>query len=482
MLSNMLAFLSVLLGTHIPSTDPLVGDWLNQEPSTAGVAEILIDTNEDGHLRVHAWGKCEPNDCDWGSAKISASSGLAQAFFNAGVATTKIELVPLPDHRLLALYKSEYKDASDPSDSDHVEFFVRKTPEQDATSAEANNLLKKVAETYRSLPAGRFESEQNVEYLGRTSSMRRTNFYKTLVSGTDKSRVEETGIGESNIVISNGETVWTVFPESNEYNLAPAGKSSFAHAHTPIGPYSLLDQRREPARIIGHTRIEDSNCVIVSFGYNDKHTRTIWVDETTNLVRRDESKDISPAEGGVYSRTEVTIFSVANPLEKADPAIFSFDPTKSHARSRKDLQKAAPVSSIGTLAPEFTLKTLDGREVRLSDLRGKVVVLDFWATWCAPCRAALPRIELLHLQLKDKGAVVFGIDDEEPEDQSTFLRKFGYSIPSLVDRGNKVMNVYKVGGIPTTVIIDRDGRITAYGTDASYESLRDTLHTLAVLR
>src|SRR5690242_7538640 len=70
---------------------------------------------------------------------------------------------------------------------------------------------------------------------------------------------------------------------------------------------------------------------------------------------------------------------------------------------------------------------LQNKHVRLSELKGKVVLMDFWATWCLPCRAELPKIELLHRDFKDKGLIVLGVDDEEPKDQAAFLSKFGYT-------------------------------------------------------
>jgi hypothetical protein len=71
-------------------------------------------------------------------------------------------------------------------------------------------------------------------------------------------------------------------------------------------------------------------------------------------------------------------------MESPNAALFSFDPGKTPARERRQLQKDAPVTSIGRVAPDFVLHDLDGKEARLSDLRAKTILLDFWATWCAP--------------------------------------------------------------------------------------------------
>ena len=122
---------------------------------------------------------------------------------------------------------------------------------------------------------------------------------------------------------------------------------------------------------------------------------------------------------------------------------------------------------------------LENRPLRLSAVKGKVVLLDFWATWCVPCREALPNLELLHRDFRDKGLLVLGVDTEEPKDQTAFLQKFGYTFRSLVDANEKVKNLYGVGGIPVTVLIDKDGTIQMFDTGgSSYDSLRETLRKM----
>jgi peroxiredoxin/outer membrane lipoprotein-sorting protein len=472
-------FLTLFLQIQTPSTNSSVGSWDNQDPSTDGITQIVISQEKSGQLRVHVWGKCEPMDCDWGVAEVNSSNGLATSVFDQGFATTAMEFVLLPDGRLLVVSKSDYKDQSGFRDQDHVEFFVRGDQVgQDAESVAARALLKKVAETYQSLSAAQFESEQFMESTDRQSSTRRTSFSKAVISKPGKLRVETTGTGEPRVTISNGKTIWTFFPESNEYTAISAGKQGLGQ--WPAG-YALLDQIREPARITGVGRVGDADCTKITMGRDNNHTRTIWIDLKTNFIRKDEAIDISMKDGGSTRSSQV--FTLARMVDNLDPTIFSFDPLKTHASERSELQKNAPLTSIGTLAQEFTLRDLDGTEVRLSELRGKVIVLDFWATWCAPCRASMPTTELLHRQLKDKGVVVLGIDDEDPKDQRAFLRKFGYSFTSLVDPAKKVAGLYKVGPIPTTIVIDEEGKIRTYDVgEASYESIWETLDALRAFR
>lgn len=112
-------------------------------------------------------------------------------------------------------------------------------------------------------------------------------------------------------------------------------------------------------------------------------------------------------------------------------------------------------------APDFTLNTLDGKKVSLKDFKGKVVFLNFWATWCPPCVVEMPSMEALHKRFKDNGLVVIAVNSEETEKKvSKFIRKKGYTFLVLMDtNGSVTSDSYRAVGFPTTYLIDRKGMV-----------------------
>jgi len=109
---------------------------------------------------------------------------------------------------------------------------------------------------------------------------------------------------------------------------------------------------------------------------------------------------------------------------------------------------------------DFNLPLLEGGRVTLSSLRGKVVFLNFWATWCPPCRGEMPSMENLYQRFRDDGLELLGVDIQEaPGEVQEFMEEFGLSFPAALDRNGRISNDYGIEAIPTTFIIDREGNI-----------------------
>jgi len=114
---------------------------------------------------------------------------------------------------------------------------------------------------------------------------------------------------------------------------------------------------------------------------------------------------------------------------------------------------------------DFTLNDLQGKPWTLKALRGKVVLVNFWATWCPPCRKEIPDLELLYNRFKDKGFVVLGITDEDASKVTPFVANHPMSYPVLLDPGRTVNKQFSVQGIPRTVIYNRSGKLAAQAID-----------------
>jgi peroxiredoxin len=117
---------------------------------------------------------------------------------------------------------------------------------------------------------------------------------------------------------------------------------------------------------------------------------------------------------------------------------------------------------IGYLAPNFRLTNLHGEEVSMASLEGKVVFINFWATWCGPCRAEMPSMEALYHDFKGKGLEILAVSsdmDGAPAVQP-FVRKLGLSYPVLLDPDFRVDDKYLIQSVPTTVLVDKNGVIT----------------------
>lgn len=114
---------------------------------------------------------------------------------------------------------------------------------------------------------------------------------------------------------------------------------------------------------------------------------------------------------------------------------------------------------VGQTAPDFTLTDMQGENVALSQFRGKVVILNFWATWCPPCREEMPSMEQLYRDLESQGLVMLAVNVEKngKEAVTQFLQKRSYSFPILLDSENVAQNTYGVFRFPESFIIDRNG-------------------------
>ena len=319
----------------------------------------------------------------------------------------------------------------------------------------ALQILKNVATTYQKLQS--YEFRATIEDIRGSDVIKR----QMVFSGARprKFRIEEqTPNGQ--LSLSDGQNLWIVNRGSNEYQ-----KSSVsAAARTPVSDLEEIDQHVKKATIAREDLYEvDGKSVPV---YVVMLSRDRWPEGTPSGVymasyRIDEE---SFKVYGVNYYTEDSSHLVYYYISKWNQAVsddvFVFTPGSVRAVNSIRQQQTRSASQIGSEAPDFTLADTEGRQVHLKDLRGKVVVVDFWATWCPPCREQMPHLQQIHQQFSDKGVVVLGLDvGEDGPRVSQFARQSAYTFTLLLGSEPGVTELYFVDGFPTTLVVDRQGKI-----------------------
>lgn len=151
----------------------------------------------------------------------------------------------------------------------------------------------------------------------------------------------------------------------------------------------------------------------------------------------------------------------ANPSERGQP-------TRTPTRVRG--------TAIGQEAPELTLPDLQGQAVRLDDLRGQVVLLNFWASWCGPCRMEVPELVAVHERLRESGFTVVAVNLGEPRARvQAFADEYGMSFPVLVDEGAASARIFPSRGLPASFILDREGIVRKVVVGAMDEKMMAAL-------
>lgn len=135
---------------------------------------------------------------------------------------------------------------------------------------------------------------------------------------------------------------------------------------------------------------------------------------------------------------------------------------------QKMFARVAVVGSLAILslsasadpAPDFTLQSSTGENVRLAEQRGQVVMLNFWASWCGPCRKEMPLLDAMYQRYSSAGFVLYGVNVEEDNtDAKKLLKELGVTFPVLFDTESKASSLYNVDAMPTTVVIDKKGQV-----------------------
>lgn len=210
------------------------------------------------------------------------------------------------------------------------------------------------------------------------------------------------------------------------------------------------------AQAKGAQKVGTTPCRVVELT-GEGGTMTLLLGQKDGLVYKMVYKT---SDGDTYEEV-VTALQLNTPVQKT---AFAFKPPADAKKVEpgQQAERDDTTSLKGQEAPNFTLTDMEGNEVSLSSLRGKVVFLDFWATWCPPCRNSLPHTQSLsqHEKAKSGELVVLAVNAREELDTvKKFMQDNSYSFRVLMDKEGAVLNAYKVQGIPTFVLIDREGKV-----------------------
>lgn len=212
------------------------------------------------------------------------------------------------------------------------------------------------------------------------------------------------------------------------------------------------------AKYEGRKKISGVECHVIYVVYvNNTESRWFFGIEDYLPRRVDRIVKNDMIEGATI--LTITALDAAPDLAAAD---FKLARPKDFAKKQYEPSEsppAPPLLAVGQDAPDWKLATPGGEMVSLKDLRGNVVVLDFWATWCGPCKAAMPAVQQLHEQFKNQPVKVFGVNCWEDGDPAGYMKDNGYTYGLLLG-ADKVAEAYHVSGIPTFYVINPEGKIS----------------------
>ncbi len=318
----------------------------------------------------------------------------------------------------------------------------------------ATEVLQRTAEKYRSLRS--YELRVSVQTI-RGGNVAVQNLSEAGAK-PGKYRVKEEG---GPLRVADGVTEWEFHPATNEYRKSPVGPGP----RTSIAALERIDQDVKAASIAReelHTVNGKPVAVYVVRVVRERRPEDGSADIGSAMYRIDK-KSFAVHKVLEYSKagTKSTQYSITKWNQPVPDSLFAFTPQAS-ARLVGAFSVIAAESKaiVGSEAPDFALSDSSGKPVKLRDLRGKVLIVDFWATWCGPCRRLMPQIEKMHRELADKGLVVLGLNvGEDAETVAKFAKEQGYTFRLLLGAEPDVSDKYFVEAYPTTFVIDRQGRI-----------------------
>jgi peroxiredoxin/outer membrane lipoprotein-sorting protein len=352
------------------------------------------------------------------------------------------------------------------------------------TSPEAREALDAVSKAYKDVKslslAGKLTADFDIDGQKVNNAAEFTASYQA----PNKFRHE---VKDDVEVGSTGEKVYAYQPKAKAYLMADAPKERAAGAKDLPNPMGQILDQQNPSLLLAlvadaaaqlldgvskvdraaDVKIGDIAYTALNLTTEDSAEVQLLVDPSTNLVRR-VSADMTKAatargQQDVKNAKLVIDYTDVKSGDAAKLPEFAWAPP---AGAKDAAQMAAadkpedPSALEGKAAPDFALKGMDDKEIKLSALKGSVVVLDFWATWCPPCRASLPHLDELNKEMGPKGVKVFAVNLEEDKDAvKKFIDTTKLTTGVLLDSTGATAQAYGASAIPQTVVVGKDGKV-----------------------
>jgi thiol-disulfide isomerase/thioredoxin len=378
------------------------------------------------------------------------------------------------------------------------------------TKPDALTFLNQIFDQYAHASSYHIESVEETQLNGEFSRLWTKSFTTSIVGANNRYRFETSGDQGTGIQISDGKTEWIYYPPFHQYiqQAAPGTGPSRVQSRTALGLSSLMGAQRasrffsnlpkfiRTGAYSGDATIDVNGkritCTVIRTegelpGISAHITTefTFWIDNATKEIRkmteRREGPLHPPDPDANYVMDRQTLFLVMELNVKQVPdRIFTFDPptAASLVKEFEDPVSGGMRQFVGKQAPAITLRTAEGKEVSLQSFQGKPVLLDFWATWCAPCVESLPAIEKLYRETAKTGLVLLSIDeDEDAKKASDFWSMHKEPWPNF-HGSMETLGQFPEHGIPYFVLIDASGQVVFSGAGLEEKKLRIAVESL----